>query len=69
MSIMTLKEWKEMTITQVVLKELRSRQQEAKDKLASSAGIDPLSDRYNVGAIAAYQDILDIELDEESNGN
>ena len=32
--------------------------------LGSSAGIDPLEDRFRVGAIAAYRDILNISVEE-----
>lgn len=35
-----------------------------KDELAQSAGIDPLSDRFKSGAIQAYNDILNITIEE-----
>jgi len=59
----TLYDWKNLSITQVILAELRGRQQALRDELATSAGVDPLADRYRVGVIAAYEDMLSIELD------
>lgn len=32
--------------------------------LGTRAGLDPLEDRYTVGAIAAYHDLLYIEFEE-----
>lgn len=44
----------------------RQRIQELEIILGKSAGLDSLEDRYKAGAIAAYQDILYIEFEEES---
>ncbi len=63
---MTLSEWKSFSITQEVMLEFKRRQNEAKDYLAEHAGIDSRMDAMMVGAIKAYADMLDIELDEES---
>jgi hypothetical protein len=69
--VITLSDWKSMSITQTIMEEFKRRQQGLKDELTTSAGIDPASDRYKVGAIAAYEDLLNIDLDitEETHGN
>ena len=66
---MTLSDWKSLEITDLILTELKRRQEEAKEKLASIAGLDPLRDRWLCGAIAAYEDVLNIELDGEVHGD
>lgn len=35
-----------------------------KEALANSAGVDPSEDRFRVGAINAYSDILNISVEE-----
>ncbi len=42
----------------------RQRIIELKEQLAASAGIDASEDRFRVGAIAAYSDILNISVEE-----
>lgn len=64
---MTLSEWKSFSITQEIMAEFKRRQAFLKEQLADQAGKDPLEDRWKAGVIAAYQDIIDIELDEESH--
>lgn len=61
---MTLTDWKNLAITQVIMAEFRQRQRQLKEELAQSAGINPLDDRFKVGVIAAYEDVLNIELDD-----
>ena len=63
---MKLSEWKSLEITQVIFTELKARQAQLKDELGESAGESPLNDRLKVGAIKAYQDLLDIEVQEEA---
>jgi hypothetical protein len=63
---MTLNDWKSLSITQEILAELRRRQLWAIEQLKDQAGLNPLADREKVGAIKAYQDMLDIELEEGS---
>lgn len=48
-----------------ILGEFKKRQQEARDYLAENAGLDPLRDRWFTGVIAAYDDVLHIELEKE----
>lgn len=66
---MTLNEWKGIDLTQEILLEIKRRQDWAKERLIDTAGLDPLEDRKLVGVIAAYEDVLNIELEEETNGN
>lgn len=63
---MTLSDWKSLDITQIIFKELKNRQRELKEALAEQAGVDPSKDRWRCGAIAAYEDLLNIEMDEET---
>jgi len=43
------------------------RIRDLESQLGASAGVDPLEDRFRVGAIAAYRDILDITVEETRN--
>jgi len=63
----TLYDWKNLAITQEIMLEFKRRQDWLRDQLAEQAGIDSITDREKVGAIKAYQDMLDIELDEETH--
>lgn len=63
---MTLSDWKSLDITQIIFKELKNRQRELKEALAERAGVDPSEDRWRCGAIAAYEDLLNIEMAEET---
>lgn len=49
--------------------ELTNRVRELQDELGNSAGVDPLFDRFKVGAINAYKDVLNISIEEVTNGN
>lgn len=40
-----------------------------KDELSNKAGLDPRSDGYVVGAIAAYNDLLNIDMGEVVDGD
>jgi hypothetical protein len=62
----TLSDWRSIEITQVIMAEFARRAAFLKEELADQAGLNPLADREKVGAIKAYQDFLDIELDEET---
>lgn len=54
-------------MTKAVMIDLQTRIQEIRDELAAQAGLDPLMDRYRSGAIAGYNDLLNISFDEVSN--
>ncbi len=61
-------DWKRHPVTQVVMSQLAGRVNELKEILSYNAGNQPLSDREVVGAIKAYNDMLEIQFegDEES---
>ena len=40
-----------------------------KDELSNQAGLNPRSDGYAVGAIAAYNDLLNIDMGEITDGD
>jgi len=65
----TLSEWKSLPITGELMGEWKRRQESAKEYLAKHAGLEPLQDRWYTGVIAAYEDMLDIELDDEEAHN
>ena len=46
---------------------LQDRVDQMKHELACKAGIDSLNDRYLVGALAAYNDFLQIDMGEINN--
>lgn len=67
---MKLRDWKQLVITQEVLAELKKRVESLKDSLVQSAGVDPRLDSYRSGAIAALQDVINFQFDdEETHGN
>lgn len=66
---MTLSDWKALSITQVILAEFKYRQDQLRFELGQSAGIDPLEDRRKAGIIAAYEDVINIELEDEETQN
>lgn len=57
-------DWKRHPVTQVVFSQLANRVRECEERLGSSAGINPISDRELVGAIQAYKDVLLIEFED-----
>lgn len=59
-------DWKRHPVTQVVISQLNGRIADIKDILAMSAGLDPLQDREYVGAIKAYQDLIDVQYEGEA---
>ena len=59
--------WKQSEVTKAVMSGFRERIRELEIQLGGSAGVDPLQDRYVVGAISAYTDILNIDVEETLN--
>lgn len=57
-------DWKSSPATQEVFTEIRSRVSGLKDELAGSAGDDSSLDRWRVGAIQAFTDILNTTYEE-----
>ncbi len=64
---MTLTDWKNLSITQEIFTEIKRRQDEIKEELIPSAGKNPIVDSFRSGAIMALEDVLTIELNEESH--
>lgn len=67
MNIQDLIDWKKHPVTQVIFSQLSQRTATLKDGLASSAGIDPIQDARTSGAILAYTDVLNIEIEESQD--
>lgn len=65
----SFRDWKANPVTKAVFAELNTRIREVQHLLGNTAGLEPLNDRYNVGAIQAYNDILLIDFEEVNNGN
>lgn len=63
-------DWKRHPVTQQVFSQLTARIAGLKDEIVGDAlGSDPRTLASKAGAILAYQDVLDIDFDEESHGN
>jgi hypothetical protein len=62
-------DWKQHPVTKEIFSLLRQQEENIKEQLATSAGLDPAEDRYRAGYIAAYRDIYLIrpEDGEETN--
>lgn len=58
-------DWKTNKITQEILAQFRERVFLIQETLSRSAGVNPLEDRFRVGYIAAFNDIINIEPEEE----
>lgn len=65
----SFRDWKSNPVTKAVLDEIYRRVQTIQEDLSNTAGLEPLWDRYKVGAANAYTDILKIEFDEVKDGN
>lgn len=59
-------EWKSMEVTKAFFDACTERIMDAKDILASGAGIDSAYDNYLRGFIQAYKEIKEFRLEEES---
>jgi hypothetical protein len=57
-------DWKQHPVTKEVFRKLIERINIIQETLGDSAGENPLADRFSVGAIQAYKDILLMEYDE-----
>jgi hypothetical protein len=65
----SFRDWKANPVTKAVFDEIRDRIQAIQEDLGTTAGQEPLNDRYKSGAVGAYNDLLRIDFDEVSNGN
>ena len=64
MNKLDLLDWKRHPVTQIVLNQINQRILDLQDFLSEQAGLDPVKDRECVGAIKAFRDMLNIEMDE-----
>jgi hypothetical protein len=65
----SFRDWKANPVTKAVFNDIYNRIHRIQEELGATAGLDPLNDRFRVGAIGAYNDLLNIEVDEVSNGD
>lgn len=65
----SFRDWKANPVTKAVMNDLFERIQRIREDLGNTAGIDPIEDRRKAGAIAAYSDIINIEVEEVTSGN
>lgn len=65
---MSLKEdfylWKKHYISELVFRELETREGQLVESLVQSAGVDPLEDRFRAGYIAAVRDFTRMSADD-----
>lgn len=69
MSIVTKQEWvdwKSNPVTKAFMLAMVERVKDAKDILSVSAGLDPVSDNFYRGFIAAYTEAQDFHIDDLS---
>lgn len=61
-------DWKQHPITKATFAALRQREDDIKDALADSAGLNPLEDSFRRGYIAAIRDVYltDLEVKEDT---
>lgn len=57
-------DWKNDQITRAFFEAARDRVEDAKDVLSVSAGVDPDSDNYYRGFIAAYREMMDFKVED-----
>ena len=56
-------EWRSFSVTKEVFAVLQDRVEQLEYELSITAGLDPLEDRFKCGALAAYKDVLQVEVD------
>lgn len=57
-------EWKSSYVTKQFLEAIQNRIEETKEILAISAGLEPDNDRYLVGMIRAFNEVLDVSVED-----
>lgn len=57
-------DWKANPVTKQVFLVLQTRENDIKDQLAESAGIDNLQDRYFAGYLAAIRDVVKMSVED-----
>lgn len=56
-------QWKEDDVTKAFMEAASERVMDAKDILATQAGLDPTSDNFYRGFVAAYEEMKDFRID------
>ena len=62
-------DWKSNPVTKEVFRQFQARAEMLREVLGDSAGEDPQVDRWRVGVIQGYKDLLNIEFEEETPTN
>ena len=57
-------DWKRNPVTQALFSSIAERINDGAKDLASSAGLNPSEDRFKVGMIAAFGEVLTVELED-----
>lgn len=57
-------DWRNNIVTQEVFKVVEQRINDAKDILGATAGEDPIADRYLVGMIRGFNELLEIDYND-----
>lgn len=63
-SVQDFVNWKQDPVTKAFFEAANQRIEDAKDLLASSAGIDSTTDRFLVGMIQAYRELQEFRIDD-----
>jgi len=61
--------WKADPVTKAFFQACQERIEDAKELLSTSAGLDPLQDKYLVGHIQAYREMQFFHIEDLDNGN
>lgn len=59
--------WKTDPVTKAYFSTIQFRIDEAKEILSYSAGSDPLNDKYLVGMLQAFREMLEVKVAEEED--
>jgi hypothetical protein len=65
----SFRDWKANPVTKAVFRDIQSRILRIQEELGTTAGIEPLNDRFKSGAIGAYTDLLNVDFEEVTDGD
>ena len=60
-------DWKHHPVTKMVFSQLANRVKSIQEVLGDTAGETPMQDRFLVGTIQAYKDVLLMEFEEDDD--
>lgn len=60
-------DWQRHPMTMSLFTSLHNMIQDGREELGRTAGLDSLSDRFKVGMLKAYEDVLELTFEEVSN--